>query len=195
MTNDAMNAYSQMPDYSEMARCDTLTEDFVDFNELLSIGYMEEDKISYHDDGEDTLGPTVATLSLGSPALMSFKRKKAYAGNDKKVLQLTMFHGDLVVMHGTRIHQAYLHKVVPRGKRRFALTCRKIVLENIDDDNVRAEAVHNSILSEVSEPWDYPNAEDSEGRGRKTNAHPSKRASHESQSTTPCATKRRKSKA
>ncbi|KZL86345.1 oxoglutarate iron-dependent oxygenase protein [Colletotrichum incanum] len=192
MTNNAMDAYAQMPDYSKMARCDTLTEDFVDFNELLSIGYMEEDKISYHDDGEETLGPTVATLSLGSPALMSFKKKKAYAGNEKKVLQLTMFHGDLVVMHGTRIHQAYLHKVVPKGKRRFALTCRKILLENIEDD-VRAEAVQNSILPEVSEPWNYPKAKDSDCR--ETNSHTSKRAGHESQSTTSRATKRRKSKA
>ncbi|KAK1986154.1 hypothetical protein LZ30DRAFT_648473 [Colletotrichum cereale] len=193
MTSDTVHAYTQLPDYSEMARCDTLTEDFIDFNELLSIGYMEEDKISYHDDGEDTLGPTVATLSLGSPALMSFKMKKSYAGKDKKVLQLTMFHGDLVVMHGTCIHQAYLHKVVPKGKRRFALTCRKIVLENIKDDDVRAEAVQNSILPEVSKLWDYPKAED--GEGRETNARSLKRAGDDSQTTMSPATKRSKAKA
>ncbi|EFQ26605.1 uncharacterized protein GLRG_02425 [Colletotrichum graminicola M1.001] len=167
----------------------TSDTDFVDFNELLSIGYMEEDKISYHDDGEDTLGPTVATLSLGSPSLMSFKMKKSYAGKDKKVLQLTMFHGDLVVMHGTRIHQAYLHKVVPKGKRRFALTCRKIVLENIKDDDVRAEAVQNSIIPEVSKLWDYPKVEDSESC--ETNARLFKRASDDAQ-TTSRTTKRSK---
>ncbi|WDK17913.1 hypothetical protein CGRA01v4_09198 [Colletotrichum graminicola] len=189
MTSDTVDAYAQLPNYSEMARCDTLTEDFVDFNELLSIGYMEEDKISYHDDGEDTLGPTVATLSLGSPSLMSFKMKKSYAGKDKKVLQLTMFHGDLVVMHGTRIHQAYLHKVVPKGKRRFALTCRKIVLENIKDDDVRAEAVQNSIIPEVSKLWDYPKVEDSESC--ETNARLFKRASDDAQ-TTSRTTKRSK---
>ncbi|GKT42462.1 uncharacterized protein ColSpa_02643 [Colletotrichum spaethianum] len=193
ITNDAMDAYAQLPDYSEMARCATLTEDFADFNELLSIGYMEEDKISYHDDGEDTLGPTVATLSLGSPALMTFKMKKAYAGKEKKALQLTIFHGDLVVMHGTRIHQAYLHEVVPKGKRRFALTCRKIVLENIEDDDIRAEAVQNSMLPEVSQLWDYPKAED--GEGRETTAHSSKRAADESQSTTSRAAKRCKTTA
>ncbi|KAK2001110.1 hypothetical protein LX36DRAFT_629421 [Colletotrichum falcatum] len=193
MTNDTMDAYAQLPDYSAMVRCDTLTDDFIDFNELLSIGYMEEDKINYHDDGEDTLGPTVATLSLGSPALMSFKTKKSYSVKEKKVLQLTIFHGDLVVMHGTRIHQAYLHKVVPKGKRRFALTCRKIVLENIKDDNVRAEAAQNSMVPEVSKLWDYPKAE--YGEGRKTNARSLKRVSDDAQVTAFPATKRIKTNA
>ncbi|KAK2018281.1 hypothetical protein LZ32DRAFT_680720 [Colletotrichum eremochloae] len=189
MTNHTVDAYAQLPGYSDMTRCDTLTKDFIDFNELLSIGYMEEDKINYHDDGEDTLGPTVATLSLGSPALMSFKMKKSYAGKDKKVLQLTMSHGDMVVMHGTRIHQAYLHKVVPKGKRRFALTCRKIVLENIKDDDLRAEAVQNSIIREVSKLWDFPKDED--GEGFEPNALSLKRASDDAQTTSP-ATKRNK---
>ncbi|KAK1963949.1 hypothetical protein LY78DRAFT_704779 [Colletotrichum sublineola] len=187
MTNHTVDAYAQLPGYSDMTRCDTLTRDFIDFNELLSIGYMEEDKINYHDDGEDTLGPTVATLSLGSPALMSFKMKKSYAGKDKKVLQLTMSHGDMVVMHGTRIHQAYL--VVPKGKRRFALTCRKIVLENIKDDDLRAEAVQNSIIREVSKLWEFPKDED--GEGFEPNALSLKRASDDAQTTSP-ATKRNK---
>lgn len=43
-----------------------------DFNEMLALGYMEGRKIGYHDDGEDGLGPTVATLSLGEPADMLF---------------------------------------------------------------------------------------------------------------------------
>ncbi|KAK2032947.1 hypothetical protein LX32DRAFT_660923 [Colletotrichum zoysiae] len=167
--------------------------DFVDFNELLSIGYMEEDKINYHDDGEDTLGPTVATLSLGSPALMSFKMKKSYAGGDKKVLQLTMCHGDLVVMHGTRIHQAYLHKVEPKGKRRFALTCRNIVLENIKDDDVRAEAAKNSIVPKVSRFWSYPKAED--GEDHETSGRSLKRANDDAQTTTSRTAKRSKTNA
>ncbi|KAK2048693.1 hypothetical protein LZ31DRAFT_515457 [Colletotrichum somersetense] len=193
MTNDTVDACAQLSKYSEMAPCGTLTEDFVDFNELLSIGYMEEDKISYHDDGEDTLGPTVATLSLGSPALMCFKMKKSYAGGDKKVLQLTMCHGDLVVMHGTRIHQTYLHKVVPKGKRRFALTCRNIVLENIKDDDVRAEAAKNGIVPKVSRLWNYPKAED--GEGRETSGRSLKRANGDAQTTTSRTAKRSKTNA
>ncbi|KZO98787.1 hypothetical protein CALVIDRAFT_596408, partial [Calocera viscosa TUFC12733] len=59
------------------------------FNELLTVAYMDEQKMAvsrlqfvrtrltassqYHDDGEDGLGPVVASLSLGSPALMSFR--------------------------------------------------------------------------------------------------------------------------
>ncbi|TQN75222.1 Alpha-ketoglutarate-dependent dioxygenase alkB-like protein 3 [Colletotrichum shisoi] len=192
-TNKTIDAYAQQPGFSEIAPCDTLTSNFVDFNELLSIGYMEEDKISYHDDGEDTLGPTVATLSLGSPAQMCFKMKPSYAGKGSKVLQLPIFHGDLVVMHGTRIHQAYLHRVVPKGKRRFALTCRNIVLETIEDDDARAEAAQNSILPEVSELWDYPKDEDVESQNE--NAGASKRAADEPQSTTGRTTKRRKTEA
>ncbi|TKA69811.1 hypothetical protein B0A49_05860 [Cryomyces minteri] len=46
-----------------------------DFNEVLAIGYFEEQSINYHDDGEDGLGPTIATLSLGYPAWMSIRLK------------------------------------------------------------------------------------------------------------------------
>lgn len=45
-TNKTIDAYAQQPGFSEIVPCDTLTSNFVDFNELLSIGYMEEDKIS-----------------------------------------------------------------------------------------------------------------------------------------------------
>lgn len=68
----------------------------------------------YHDDGEDTLGPTVATLSLGSPAVMTFRIKKKYSrpereynSVEKELLRFPIYHGDMVVMHGTDIHQFY----------------------------------------------------------------------------------------
>ncbi|RDW93718.1 uncharacterized protein DSM5745_01040 [Aspergillus mulundensis] len=47
-------------------------------NELLLLGYFEDQRISYHDDGESTLGPTIATLSLGSTATMSVRMKYKY---------------------------------------------------------------------------------------------------------------------
>ncbi|KAB5547281.1 hypothetical protein GE09DRAFT_206578 [Coniochaeta sp. 2T2.1] len=59
----------------------------VDFNECLALGYMSNDMINYHDDGEKECGPTVATLSLGSPAMMYFRPKedkKIKDGEDKK---------------------------------------------------------------------------------------------------------------
>ncbi|EEP79417.1 predicted protein [Uncinocarpus reesii 1704] len=34
--------------------------------------------IGYHDDGEDTLGPTIVTLSLGAPATMNIRLKQKY---------------------------------------------------------------------------------------------------------------------
>jgi hypothetical protein len=74
----------------------------VNFNECLSLGYMQGDKINvsscfliddtradqssqYHDDGETTVGPTVASLSLGSPATMHF-RPKAHSGMSPQVI-------------------------------------------------------------------------------------------------------------
>ncbi|KAI9862185.1 MAG: hypothetical protein M1824_001566 [Vezdaea acicularis] len=56
-------------------------EIFREFNELLILGYMEKDKIAYHDDGEKELGSTIASLSLGSEATMYFRMKpKSFTG-------------------------------------------------------------------------------------------------------------------
>ncbi|KAF1836355.1 hypothetical protein BDW02DRAFT_646175 [Decorospora gaudefroyi] len=46
-----------------------------EFNEVLALGYFEEQKINYHDDGEYGLGPTIATLSLGAPGTMRIRMK------------------------------------------------------------------------------------------------------------------------
>ncbi|KAF1945619.1 hypothetical protein EJ02DRAFT_431416 [Clathrospora elynae] len=46
-----------------------------EFNEVLALGYFEEQKINYHDDGEFGLGPTIATLSLGAPGTMYIRMK------------------------------------------------------------------------------------------------------------------------
>jgi hypothetical protein len=51
---------------------------YQDFNELLSFAYLEGQKIKYHDDGEEGLGPRIATLSLGAPATMSLRVKAKY---------------------------------------------------------------------------------------------------------------------
>ena len=51
------------------------------FNELLALGYCQDQSIGFHDDGEQGLGPTIATLSLGAPALMQLRMKaRHYAG-------------------------------------------------------------------------------------------------------------------
>ncbi|KAI0521616.1 hypothetical protein F5B22DRAFT_661958 [Xylaria bambusicola] len=121
---------------------------FIDFNEELILGYFEESKISYHDDGEKELGPTVATLSLGSPSIMSFrgKKKTGFGTEDKASPALLSFiveHGDAVIMHGTRIHQYFEHQVVAAGIRRFGLTCRYIRPEMIADPDRRQLAIEN----------------------------------------------------
>ena len=47
-------------------------------NEMLIVAYMAENAMNYHDDGEDGLGKTVITLSLGGEATMSFRMKEKY---------------------------------------------------------------------------------------------------------------------
>ncbi|KAF2636324.1 hypothetical protein P280DRAFT_409756 [Massarina eburnea CBS 473.64] len=46
-----------------------------EFNEVLALGYFEQQKISYHDDGETGIGPTIATLSLGDTGTMRIRMK------------------------------------------------------------------------------------------------------------------------
>ncbi|KAK0353652.1 hypothetical protein LTR59_011010 [Friedmanniomyces endolithicus] len=58
-----------------------------DLNELLVFAYMEGQKIEYHDDGEEGLGPTIASLSLGGTAKMHLRLKtKHFVGCSKSGL-------------------------------------------------------------------------------------------------------------
>ncbi|KAK9360670.1 hypothetical protein V1504DRAFT_433629 [Lipomyces starkeyi] len=47
------------------------------FNEVLSIAYVECQKIGYHSDSETDIGETIASISLGSRAVMKFRKKVA----------------------------------------------------------------------------------------------------------------------
>lgn len=49
-----------------------------EFNEVLALAYMQGNKINYHDDGEFGLGPTIASLSLGYPAMMTLRMKQKH---------------------------------------------------------------------------------------------------------------------
>ncbi|KAE8383316.1 hypothetical protein BDV26DRAFT_287818 [Aspergillus bertholletiae] len=54
-------------------------------NEVLVLGYFAEMKIGYHDDGETSLGPTIATLSLGARSTMQIRMKyKYYKGQSNR---------------------------------------------------------------------------------------------------------------
>ncbi|KAI5925710.1 hypothetical protein F4810DRAFT_717385 [Camillea tinctor] len=128
----------------------SMPKGFIDFNEELILGYFEESKISYHDDGEKELGPTVATLSLGSPATMYFRPKKrttlgkatkSKKGERQPMLGFVLEHGDMVVMHGSDIHKYYEHMVEPEGVLRYAMTCRYIRPEAIPDEDRRRESI------------------------------------------------------
>ncbi|RYP07948.1 hypothetical protein DL765_008969 [Monosporascus sp. GIB2] len=140
--------------------------EFIPFNELLSLGYFETSVIHYHDDGEKELSPTVATLSLGSPATMRFRPKKkakigessglkSDKGNKKEVLCFTLNHGDMVVMHGTGIHKYYEHEVKPGGKLRYAMTCRHVLLDLMEDEERRLESIIKGKIPDDSYKFTY----------------------------------------
>ncbi|ODO09256.1 hypothetical protein I350_02856 [Cryptococcus amylolentus CBS 6273] len=97
------------------------------FNEILSVCYREGQKMGYHDDGEPGLGPVVASLSLGSSAIMSFRPKpgEKQRGNTDVALNITLSHGDFMIMEGHEIQRKYHHRVVPQGFR-IAATARRI---------------------------------------------------------------------
>lgn len=73
------------------------------FNELLTAAYMEKQAMGFHTDGERGLGPIVASLSMGSPAIMKFRTLE-----DRKtvVLSLVLRHVRLFVSNYETI---YLH--------------------------------------------------------------------------------------
>ncbi|GKZ28242.1 hypothetical protein AbraIFM66950_000054 [Aspergillus brasiliensis] len=61
---------------------------FLPPNELLLLGYLEDMKIGYHDDGESSLGPTIATLSLGAKSTMLIRMKYKYYHGFSKARKL-----------------------------------------------------------------------------------------------------------
>ncbi|PIL35901.1 hypothetical protein GSI_01561 [Ganoderma sinense ZZ0214-1] len=82
------------------------------FNEVLSAAYMEEQRMAFHSDAENGLGPRVASLSLGSAALMHFRPLKKYrkdSGGGQKCNALTLFlkHGDVLIMDGAEVQEYY----------------------------------------------------------------------------------------
>ncbi|KAE9365208.1 hypothetical protein N431DRAFT_420140 [Stipitochalara longipes BDJ] len=122
-------------------------EEFQSFNELLSVGYFENSHMGYHDDGEKTLGSTVASISLGCSSTMKWRPKrlnkivseqenKNQRGTKKEVLSIVLKHGDIVVQHGSGIQKLYEHTVIPNGKLRFALTSRYIVPETLKKEDL-----------------------------------------------------------
>ncbi|KAI1654716.1 hypothetical protein F4813DRAFT_398851 [Daldinia decipiens] len=138
---------------------DSIPSGFEAYNEQLVLGYFEKSKISAHDDGEKELGPNVASLSLGSPSVIKFSPKKGkdIGGNkdiNKKrrgsVLSVKLKHGDMLVMHGEQIQKLYLHAVEPRGKHRFALTCRHIRPDTIPDEEQRILSI---TTGKVPDRW------------------------------------------
>lgn len=143
---------------------DKYHESFTPFNELLAIGYMEDSKINYHDDGEKELGSTIATLSLGASALMRFRPKRTaelgapstnLRGTKTHALQLKLKHGDIVVMSGADIQKLYEHEVEPLGKLRFALTARHVKLDMMNTDEDRDDTVTKGALPKGHEQYDY----------------------------------------
>ncbi|KIY61732.1 hypothetical protein CYLTODRAFT_362443 [Cylindrobasidium torrendii FP15055 ss-10] len=113
----------------------------LEFNEVLSAAYMEDQSMAFHSDAETGLGPVVAGLSLGSSARMTFRLRRSAlklsetSGVCKfrqrsqsswpRVLSFAISHGDVCMMEGAGIQEAYEHTVQPQGFR-IAATARCI---------------------------------------------------------------------
>lgn len=98
------------------------------FNEVLSAAYMERQRMAFHTDDEIGLGPLVAGLSLGSPALMHFRllARQTPPGTQRNIaISFVLRHGDVLAMDGIGVQQFYEHTVVPTNFR-IAATARYI---------------------------------------------------------------------
>jgi alkylated DNA repair dioxygenase AlkB len=98
------------------------------FNSVLANLYRNgEDSMGCHADDEKELGvnPVIASLSLGDERLFKLHHKKS-----KETVDITLGHGDLLVMAGTLQHH-WMHSV-PKTKKlktpRINLTFRKILV-------------------------------------------------------------------
>ncbi|KAJ7486487.1 hypothetical protein FB451DRAFT_1553832 [Mycena latifolia] len=84
------------------------------FNEVLSAAYMEQQK-NGRQDSERGLGPVVAGLSMGSPALMHFRLLSKYTPRDEQranAMTIVIRHGDVLVMEGAGVQDFYEHIVL-----------------------------------------------------------------------------------
>jgi hypothetical protein len=115
----------------------------VDFNEILSVLYRDGQKMSWHDDGEPGLGKVVSSLSLGSPAIMSWRPKAHRQAHNKYsmglssrgqvhdpvALSITLAHGVSTELQpypmGTRADVQDI--VVMRGRRMQARYDHRVV--------------------------------------------------------------------
>ncbi|KAK6540766.1 hypothetical protein TWF694_008156 [Orbilia ellipsospora] len=132
--------------------------DALPMNEVLNVAYFEEQKMDFHDDGEEDLGPCVSSISLGSPAMMYFRVKGKYCSNDlsnadkallrpsnlqyqnsteegkrptkRNILEIRLHHGDVIIMDGRPIQRLLEHAVTPEGFR-IAATARNISSRNV----------------------------------------------------------------
>ncbi|TFK44332.1 hypothetical protein BDQ12DRAFT_730402 [Crucibulum laeve] len=104
-----------------------------EFNEVLSAAYMERQKMAFHSDDEIGLGPLVAGLSLGSPALMHFRLNPKHDPHQRHkgvAITFVLRHGDILVMDGAGVQEFYEHTVIPTNFR-IAATARFISANRI----------------------------------------------------------------
>lgn len=97
----------------------------VEFNEVLSCAYKKEQKMNFHSDNEVGVQGTIAALSLGSPAKMTFRPRPRKGEETAVCMEIWLEHGDILIMDGIGIQENYQHRVVPKGLR-FAATARMI---------------------------------------------------------------------
>jgi alkylated DNA repair dioxygenase AlkB len=108
------------------------------FNEVMSVSYKSGGKMNYHNDGEEAVGPVIATQSLGSGTRMQFRERSSKASlkpgkkHHHSIVQLVLLHGDILIMEGDQFQAKYEHCIDPTsglrfGKSRFILVALSYV--------------------------------------------------------------------
>jgi len=116
-------------------------------DQLIINEYIEDQGILHHIDAPKLWGPTVCTLSLGSPAIMEFRKSKESASID-----IILEPRSLVVLtgparyewqHGIKKSASFMWKGAKylRGPdfRRISITCRTIAFENPNSESRKTD--------------------------------------------------------
>jgi hypothetical protein len=63
-----------------------------------------------------------------------------------EVLKMKLYHGDIVIMHGALLQSYHVHCVEPKGKMRFALTCRNVLEGHLKEEEKPEYEIEEDVI-------------------------------------------------
>lgn len=160
----ASASVSQARDILDAMCRDELAGFFLDTPNSVQIhGYMEGMSLGWHVGGEQDIGNTVSTLSLGSDAELLIRPRTdpearpwtAGVLPDKEDLlraltRVPLIHGSMVIIHGP-FHDYFEQKVDCKGPLRFAITTRHV--KQIEKDELLRGMSDHKLSRRFNGPW------------------------------------------